>query len=291
MLDAPLQTWADAIEAMIAEGRLTLVGRVLVIASTASTQDAARAALPRARAARNIDPAARGAGLVVLAGTQTQGRGRLGRSWHDAPGLGLAMTIALPLGPLRANLASDVVETLSLRVGLGACIACEHILAGVNGGVTLGLRWPNDIVERRAREHGAEAGDGRKLGGILIERDAEATLIGIGINVRQHAGDFDPSLRARAVSLAMLGASATRLAVACEVLVRLERALAVPTPDLLNEWSTRDVLLGTRRTFIHDGERISGSVTGIDPTSHIHVRTDDGRIRSLPALTTSMVHQ
>lgn len=291
MSDAPLQNWADVIEAMIADGRLAHVGRVLVFATTASTQDAARAALPRAQTARNDDLPASRAGLVVLAGTQTQGRGRLGRSWHDAPGLGLAMTIALPLRALRASLASDVAETLPLRVGIGACMACERVLEGVKGSVALGLRWPNDMVERRARGHGAEAADGRKLGGILIERDEGTTLIGIGVNVRQREEDLDPSLRARAVSLAMLGASVTRLAVACEVLTHVERALTMPTPDLLLEWAARDVLVGTRRTFIHDGEKLSGTVIGIDPASHIRMRTDGGQTRSLPALTTSMVHE
>ncbi len=278
--DAPLHTWAPRIERMIAAREITLIDRVQVIASTGSTQDAARQLV--------AGQAKKGPGVCVLAGVQTSGRGRLGRAWADEKGLGLAMTLAIDPGWL-ANAAS---ETLPLAIGLAACRACEGVMGRKH---TLGLRWPNDVVER--------ARTGRKVAGVLIERGgadgdgagAEMMLIGIGINVLQQKSEFPAELRDRAASLRMLGAEGgeipTRLDVACAVLVEIERALALETDDLRRAWMKRDVLVGTRRTFIYNGKPVSGTVEGIDPMSRILVRTNLGNVVSLPALSTSMVHE
>lgn len=279
--DAPLHTWAPRIEAMIAAREIMLIDRVHVLASTASTQDAARQLSAGSSRA--------GPGVCVLAGVQTAGRGRLGRAWADEKGLGLAMTLAIDPGWL-ANAAS---ETLPLAIGLAACRACEAIIGRKH---TLGLRWPNDVVER--------AKTGRKIAGVLIERDAgggkgscgqEILLIGIGINVLQQKSEFPAELRDRAASLGMLCAEGgdipTRLDVACAALIEIERALALQTDDLRRAWMKRDVLVGTRRTFIHNGKPVSGTVEGIDPMSRILVRTNLGNVVSLPALSTSMLHE
>ena len=83
----------------------------------------------------------------------------------------------------------------------------------------------------------------------------------------------------------------TRLDVACALLVEIQRALTMETEDLRRAWMKRDVLVGTRRAFIHNGKPVSGTVEGIDPLSRILVRTNLGNVVSLPALSTSMVHE
>src|SRR5262249_20380373 len=121
-----VQTWADRLEAAIARHRITCTGRVAVLAETVSTQDAALAmsgGLP---------------GLLVLAGRQVGGRGRLGRSRADTRSFGLAATFVLdgrdrPAAPL------------SLSAGVAACLAVEEATGGL---ADIGLRWPNDVVER-----------------------------------------------------------------------------------------------------------------------------------------------
>lgn len=271
--DAPLHTWAPRIEAMIASGEVTIIDRVQVLASTASTQDAAR------QFARGVPDAP---GVSVLAGLQTCGRGRLGRAWSDDRGLGLAMTLAVHPG----RFSGTTAETLPLAIGLAACRACESLIGRKH---TLGLRWPNDVVERGR--------SGRKVAGILIERDAgeqDLVLIGIGVNVLQSRSDYPSELRDRAASIRALRPDASehpsRLDAACALLLEVERALAMSTDDLRRAWMKRDVLVGTRRTFVHNGKPVSGTVEGIDPMSRILVRTNLGNVVSLPALSTSMVH-
>ncbi len=274
--DAPLHTWADRIEAMIREREVTIIDRVRVLASTGSTQDAAR------EIARGQCPL--GPGVCVLAGVQTAGRGRLGRAWSDDRGLGLAMTLAID----PAWLAGSAVETLPLAIGLAACRACENLIGRKHA---LGLRRPNDVVERGRA--------GRKAAGVLIERDVrpggEVLLIGVGINTRQARDDFPLELRDRAVSLRMLmpeGAEAiSRLDAACETLREIERAVAYECDDVRRSWIKRDVLVGTRRTFVHNGRAVTGTVEGIDPTCRILLRTNLGNVVSLPALSTSLVHE
>jgi BirA family biotin operon repressor/biotin-[acetyl-CoA-carboxylase] ligase len=246
-----------------------LIQRAIVVPTAASTQDLARE-----------DATAHGCGSMVVALRQTQGRGRLGRPWADTSHLGLAASFSLPGDRFDAS-------TLSIASGLAALHACDEALGETSH--TIGLRWPNDVVER--------GGPGRKLSGVLIEsfgRSATApgvVIVGIGINVLHHESDFPLELRSRAASLAMLGSGATRLQVACALLGTLEEILLEPTEALATQWQASDVLVGERRTFLHASEPHTGTVEAIEPSSHILLRLDDGRLVRLPALTTSMVHE
>jgi len=92
-------------------------------------------------------------GAVVLAESQTQGRGRRGRVWESPQG-------NLYFSVLLEN-TSD--QLLSLRTGLALA---EAIQAGL-------LKWPNDLL----------APDGQKLGGVLIETENERAFLRVGLNV------------------------------------------------------------------------------------------------------------
>ena len=91
-------------------------------------------------------------GAVVIAEHQTAGRGRAGRSWEAPPGSALLVSWVMPahaVAPLAAGVAAA-----------GAC------------GDRTRLKWPNDLLL-----------DGRKLGGILVERVDQKCVVGIGINL------------------------------------------------------------------------------------------------------------
>lgn len=271
MTEPPLESWQDAIEAFLRSRQITFIQRVMVLRETASTQEAARASAQST------------GGTLVVADQQTAGRGRLGRVWIQGTssdpresqkasrGLGVAATIAMTdadLSPPR----------LSLAAGLAAHGACAPSLpkAGV-----LGLRWPNDVVERH--------GDQRKVAGVLVENVGKLTLVGVGINVLHEEDDFPGALADRAVSLRQLGSSESRLEVLLRFLGEFQRAMQTPPEIVSTKWSTLDILVGSRRTMIQAGRRYEGLVKSIQPTSHIEIETKEGVVQ-LPSLTTALVH-
>ncbi|MCK4305604.1 MAG: biotin--[acetyl-CoA-carboxylase] ligase [Candidatus Eisenbacteria sp.] len=122
-----------------------------------------------------------GPGLLVLADTQTAGRGRMGRSWFSPrhAGLWLSMVVGLQRPAQEWPLVTSLAA-LALReaVEVGAGLLCA-------------LKWPNDLIHR-----------GRKLAGILADvGPGDAVVLGVGLNVGQRVTDFPPELRDRAGSI------------------------------------------------------------------------------------------
>ena len=105
---------------------------------------------------------------VVVADTQTAGRGRRGRHWADEPNASLLASIVV-----RPRLALRDLPKLSLATA----VAVADALAAITG-LAVRLKWPNDLVI-----------GGRKIAGILLEcRIATEALVvvGVGVNLGQH---------------------------------------------------------------------------------------------------------
>jgi len=248
--------WRDRLTDLIAHERIASVRRVIVVARTGSTQDLASSLGPGS------------VGALVVAVEQTRGRGRFGRAWSHHPHSGLATTLVLD-----ADRFADPV--LPVRVGLAAAIACEEHLPGR----TLGIRWPNDVVE-----HPSDGG-GRKLGGVLIEHRDRRLLIGIGINVAHTADQWPGELAPVAVSLAQLGSGAFRIELLESLVIELDRSLAGSGSWVRAQWARRDALRGHRSVWHDRGTPIVGTVVGIDPGASLVLRLDDGSIRELDPAT------
>lgn len=165
--------------------------------------------------------AAQGApeGTVIVAGHQSAGRGRMGRSFSSPEGLGLYLSVIL-----RPNCSPGRLMHLTCAVGLAACDAVEAV-----AGFRPGLKWANDLVWNR-----------QKLGGILVENSLDErgniawAVVGIGINCAQTPADFPEALRPTAASLAMATGqpvSRRELAVALvSALEKMNRQLFQPAP-------------------------------------------------------------
>jgi len=111
-------------------------------------------------------------GSVLAVELQTAGRGRMGRTWRS--GLGSTLTFSLLW---RFDCGLNALSGLSLAVG----VAIARALGGL-GAREVRLKWPNDILTGQSKP-----GDGRKLGGVLIEAQGDmlgpsAVVIGIGLN-------------------------------------------------------------------------------------------------------------
>ncbi len=181
----------SALAGLLAEGRPWRLGRQVVsVAAVTSTND-----LARVLALSGADE-----GTVVVADTQTSGRGRLGRAWHSPAGAGLWSSFIL-----RPQTSLPTLAPLALVVAVGARRAA--VACGAEG---VGIKWPNDLV----------AG-GRKLAGILTEGAGgselsapEFVVAGIGVNVRTPDGGFPEPVRGVAIALdELLNAKIPRFAV------------------------------------------------------------------------------
>lgn len=126
-------------------------------------------------------------GTLVVSDHQTNGKGRLQRTWHSPNGTGIWMSLILrPEIPLH----KAPQMTLLASVAIAEAIAEQT-------GLSPSIKWPNDILL-----------NGKKVVGILTELKAEAdqvhaVIIGPGINVNQTADDFPDELKDVATSLRM----------------------------------------------------------------------------------------
>jgi len=193
-------------------------------------------------------------GTLVLADTQTAGRGRHGRSWTSERGAGIWLTLVERPSDLSA------LEVLSLRIGSALADALD---AFVDSAVQ--LKWPNDVYV-----------DDRKLAGILVEarwRDStpEWVAIGIGINIQP------PATEARAIGVRR---GTSRLAVLDAIIPGARGAAALRGPltsGEIDSFSRRDLSRG--RACV---QPVEGIVRGIDARGGlvVDVGTDSVAVRS-----------
>lgn len=223
--------------------------RVVVLDETPSTQGDAR-----------LLSEGRG-GLVVVGKRQVAGRGRQGRGWDDGEGASLSMSMVV-----RASLPA---AGLSLAVGLGVIEACEAL-----GAPQLGLKWPNDVVERERGNRG------RKLAGVLIEVDRSLTIVGVGLNVSTQDDQWSAGLDRTAVSLAQLGPEVDRPTAATAVLEGVSRWLDAPPAAIGERWLEVGTLRGERCVFRVEGQLVAGVVVDLDKQWRLVLETDHGsRVR------------
>ena len=130
---------------------------------------------------------------VFTADYQTAGRGRLDHKWLSPEDTNLMMSVVLSV----EGLAPEQVATLPLVAGLAVVKALSGMVGrsvpdrrGAQGTArpTVQLKWPNDVLV-----------GGKKLAGILCERNGDNVIVGIGVNVRQRV--WPNALNGRATSL------------------------------------------------------------------------------------------
>lgn len=167
---------------------------------------------------------------------------------------------------------------LALAAGVALVEGCARAVPEAD----LGLKWPNDLVDRVTR---------RKLAGVLVEGDERSWMLGIGVNANQLPTDWDgspirdhPPISLREIA----GRPIDRLTVIVAIMESLHASIRRPESETIERWRRREVLTGTHAAFEHAGRLYRGVVESVDPTLTLVVRTADGLVR-LPALATSVV--
>ncbi len=190
-------------------------------------------------------------GHVVVTDDQRYGRGRKGRRWHSAPGMGVLFSILL------------LPEVRVAQLGLISLAAGVAVADGLRSlGIPAGLKWPNDVLVSR-----------KKLGGILIESrladEGPIVVAGVGVNVNETREDFPKELRSGVTSaLIETGKTLERELVLARLLARLEEVLAGDLAAVPQLWLERCDHLGHVMGFNDGGEQLEGKFTGIDDDGH-----------------------
>lgn len=190
---------------------------------------------------------------LVAAAHQTEGRGRLGRTWVGSPGRSLLVSLILrpPLPPRDGPLVSLLAATEMAR-------AC-----GESAAVEVRCRWPNDLVVG-ARKVGGVLAEGVVRGGRL-----EALVVGTGVNVAMRPEDFPEGLRGSATSLLAEGGAPDADAVLRAYLAGLRAhyrpARASFREEVLGAYREACATLGRRvRAVTAGGAEVEGLAVDLD---------------------------
>lgn len=215
-------------------------------------------------------------GTVVVADMQTEGKGRLGRTWISLPGVNLYISILLrpsipawetPLLTFTASIA--IVETMK-KTGIREPL----------------IKWPNDVVI-----------ENRKAAGVLTEMKpdgerAEFVIVGIGVNINMTAETMKRDMREvskTATSLREhLGREVDRAKLTADLLLELEARYRTFTErgkaPILNAWTERWGDRGKRvRVNLEDKTAFQGIAEGVDNDGHMLVRKEDGELVTVVA--------
>ena len=208
-------------------------------------------------------------GTALVAGHQSAGHGRRGRSFSSPSDMGVYLSILL-----RPYCAPAALMHLTCAVGTAMCDAVEAA-----AGFRPGIKWTNDLVCGK-----------RKLGGILteliIDRGiVEGCVIGIGINCSQQAEDFPPELRNIAASLAMItGSPVSRAGLAAamlDALHRMNETLIDGKEETLSRYRRDCITLGQEVSLVQGDEVRHGYALDIDSSGALLVRLPTGQVEAV----------
>lgn len=222
--------------------------------------------------ARELAESGAAEGEIVIAESQTQGRGRLGRRWESPPLSNLYLSIVLRPGlPPKHAPQITLAAAVALVETVGSFLPRPPV-----------IKWPNDILI-----------DGKKLAGILTEAacDTECVqyvILGIGLNLNYRAETMPQTLRQRATSMAdRAGENLSRETVLVRLIHDLDRCYGELEESgfaaLRPRWETHFGLRGRRVRVELGDQTIIGRAQGIDHEGALIVETDDEQRRSIIA--------
>ena len=210
-------------------------------------------------------------GLWLRAEQQDGGRGRLGRQWLSPIGNLYCSTL------VRLRPDDPPAHLLAFVTALAVHDTVLHILPGCGAR----LKWPNDVHV-----------EGAKLAGILLERRADAVVVGIGMNVA-----FAPDVPGRTVTslrdlgaMAQIDAAAVIELLADRFATRLAQWRSVTSATLLDVWCAAAHKPGEAMAVQRaPDDRIEGVFDGLSSDGALRLKLADGRVEIVSAGDVSLV--
>ncbi len=204
-------------------------------------------------------------GEVVIAESQSQGRGRLGRRWQSPPFVNLYFSVIL-----RPKLAPVDAPQITLMAAVALAETVDSFI-----GATAGIKWPNDILV-----------GGKKLAGILTEASCDSerlhyVILGIGVNLNYAVGLMPKEIRERATSIAHLtGKPLNRESFFRRLIQDLDRCYGELERSgfaaLARRWLAHFSLRDRRVRVELLGQAITGWARGIDRDGALLIEDENG---------------
>ena len=213
-----------------------------------------------------------GEGEIVIAESQTKGRGRLGRDWFSPPYLNLYLSAVL-----RPSMPPHQTSLITLMAAVAVAEAVEEF-----SGLRPTIKWPNDLLMGN-----------RKLAGLLNEIQSETdrihfVILGIGMNLNIVSRHLPRKLRPLATSLKMeTGGSVSRKEFVRCLLGELETWYetlrhqgGAPILEAWREWAQ---IRGRPVQVTSFGERLTGTAIDVDSEGRLILETRDGQQKRVVA--------
>ncbi len=205
-------------------------------------------------------------GTLVLAGQQTAGRGRRGRSFCSPAGSGIYMTVLL-----RPNLQAADALPITTAAAVAVCRAVQE-----KCGIALAIKWVNDLYYNH-----------KKVCGILTEAathfesgELEWVAVGIGLNLTTAPATLGEALAPIATSLYPDGAAPISRAALAGEIARQLLALA-PTFDAMAEYQAHCFTPGHWVTVQTACESYPAKAIAVDNAGKLIVQRENGRQEAL----------
>jgi BirA family biotin operon repressor/biotin-[acetyl-CoA-carboxylase] ligase len=201
---------------------------------------------------------------ICLTEIQTQGRGRLNRSWYSPFGQNIYMSISRLL---KKDLSQ--LNGLTLIIALSLADAIDKFC---NFETPILTKWPNDLMYNE-----------KKLAGLLVEVVAESNgfsriIIGMGVNVNLKKEESRKKINKPWTSLSQINSQYyDRNLLMSAIIHHLARDLVIFEKEglaaFMLKWKKRDYLYGKSITATVNSNHISGTAMGITPTGHLKIKT------------------
>lgn len=202
-------------------------------------------------------------GSVVLAETQTRGKGRSGKSFESPYGVSVYLSYLMKLDKHIRDL-----DGLTAKVAVCVAETIEQVTP-----INVNIKWVNDLLTNN-----------KKICGILTEMNVEGdtgivnyAIIGIGINVNNEKNFFDGELKDIATSIkAECGKEIMRAQLVGALIDKLD-SLNNDLDDnrFFNEYKRRCINIGREVSFTLNGEKVSAKAIDIDPSFGLIVEFND----------------
>lgn len=204
-------------------------------------------------------------GSIIIAESQTSGKGRLGRKWISPPGENLYLSIIVrPNIPTLTAQRLTLVSAVALSETLDSIGASEHR-----------IKWPNDILFY-----------GKKLSGILTEMNGDCDsidfiIIGLGVNINSSPADYPDELKESLISLKeIIGHKIDRIEFLTLFLHYFEKSysdfLEGRFPEILDIWIKKSAIINQKIKVTNHNEVYTGIVSAITPDGNLIVNTSEG---------------